>query len=78
MRRGGGEVIWTEVGLPWPHTRWDKPGLAFAHAGLLVAADPVSEPRHLLHEDTESARLDAELTWIIADAAHIMTMIVII
>ena len=31
----------------------------------------------LRYEDTESARLDAELTWIIADAAHIMTMIVI-
>ena len=81
---GEGGSILARAGLPRPHTRWDKPGLAFAHAGLLAAA--CSEPRvsdrasHdlLRYEDTESARLDAELTWIIADAAHIMTMIVII
>ena len=45
---GEGGSILARVGLSRPHTRWDKSGLAFAHAGLLVAADRVSEPRHRL------------------------------
>ena len=40
---GEGGSILARAGLPRPHTRWDKPGLAFAHAGLLAAA--CSEPR---------------------------------
>ena len=31
-----------------------------------------------VHEESTCIRLEAELTWIVADAAHIMAMIVIV
>ena len=42
---GEGGSILARAGLPRPHTRWDKPGLAFAHAESELGASRESEPQ---------------------------------